>query len=88
MPEWITGLVIGSVGLPALIYLTGKYLPNSRFRKWGIPHGRALSKVGRMKMGKVQWEKIESQVLEKTFIGGIIAYVDGIRIGLNEDDDK
>lgn len=71
-----------TIGIPVVLFVLGKFLPNSWFKKRGVSVGKGLSKKGRSVMGVNAWEK-----LENTFLGALVAFVDGVYEGADQDDD-
>jgi len=73
----VVGFIVGMI-LPLIF---AKYLPNEKFYKWGVKHGKYLTKKGREWFGVENWEKVENSIT-----GSAVAYVQGVSDGADSDD--
>lgn len=112
MPEWLIELLAVGVGLPLLLRLLpnkkllgwGQWLSfkfeQGRYFLYVLAHkgGALVSKLGRSKLGKKAWEKIEAGTIEAILSGfirsednmpwsGPLALAFGLMDGLNSDEE-
>lgn len=77
----VISLIIGMIVTAILIPLLLKYLPSTKFDKWGESHGKYITKKGNNnKFIAGVYEDIE-----RTAIGSLFAYVTGLIRGLRSD---
>lgn len=72
------GAVLG-FGISAL----ARILPNEKLYAWGLKSGQFFNSLGTAKMGSASWEK-----LEDFLVNSIGEYLRGMKIGLDEPDEK
>lgn len=76
----IQGGIVALIGF--VISVVTAWIKKGQFEDWGKTAGRALSKIGNARMGKVNWEKVEDVITLS-----ILSFAKGVKIGADEDDD-
>ena len=79
-------LVVGILAAVGSLFGVVKTKNNGKLRTWGIPLGIKLAKKGAKKFGPKRWEENIEPFLDKSFFGGLVALIDGVRIGLRRYD--
>ena len=83
MKDLVTNILLSGTGASFLLLFLARLLPNDLVHSVSVKIGRIMTGFGRMRLGKAFWEKIED------FIENSIAvFWNGVREGLNSDDDK
>jgi len=77
------GYLFTAIGIPIILFILGKFMPNSWFKKHGESAGRWFSKRGRGVVGIGAWEK-----LENTLSGAFLAFAEGFQEGADQDDNN
>lgn len=73
----IIGFVVGV--LVPVIFMS--FLPNTKFKKWGITVGTKASLKGSKLLGKENWEKLENNLT-----GSFLSFAQGFAEGADLDD--
>jgi len=56
-------------------------IKKGQFETWGIACGKALSKIGDLKLGRSKWEKVEDALMI-----AIVSFAQGLKKGADLDD--
>ena len=74
MIEWIVSNFWTTGGIViALIFIAHRVISDEKLNAWGFKIGVSISSLGRSKLGKGNWEKLETEFLSWTgaFLAGL-----------------
>lgn len=85
MMDWLANPIvhgaIGTIGVPAVLFLFGLLMKPERVRSWGYACGKVITTLLRQKIGKSAGEKIEGR-----FQSTINDFIGGLHEGMDFDD--
>ena len=83
MKDLVTNILLSGTGASFALLFLARLLPNELVHAVSVKIGRIMTGFGRMQLGKAFWEKIEDFM--ENSIG---VFWNGVREGLNSDDEK
>lgn len=82
MTNILSSIVLTGAGAGFLLFVVARLLPNKQVRACGVGLGKTISALGVRKLGRAFWEKIEDFLINSAAV-----FFEGLRDGLNADDD-
>ena len=81
MIDWIASNLWATGGIVvAIIFIAHRVISDEKLNAWGFKLGSGISSLGRSKLGKGNWEKLETE-----FVSWTGAFLTGLAKGLSTD---
>ncbi len=80
--DTILNVIIG-FAITGGVTLLFSVIKGGKFESWGVVVGKALSKLGRARIGKAAWEKMEDVI-----IMSFVSFAKGLKDGADWDDEN